>query len=99
VGGLAENKILAGDNRKQFHNARFGRIDIEAYAEPFDGAIGFGSEEVEGGYHPRYTISVKAYHLNVLVSMQYGTDRQEDFSVGGAWLLGEGRREGAACSD
>jgi len=67
---LAENKILTGDNGGQSSYASFGRIDIEAYAEPFDGAIDFGPEEVEGGYHCRYTSHVKAYHLGLLVSMQ-----------------------------
>jgi len=44
TGGLTENKILTGENSGQFQYAGLGSIDIEAHAEPFDGAIGFGSE-------------------------------------------------------
>jgi hypothetical protein len=76
---LTKNKILAGDGRGQFQGAGFGSIDIEAYAEPFDGAIGFGSEEIEGGYHYRYTSKLRTYHVSLLVSMQYTTDRQDGF--------------------
>jgi hypothetical protein len=47
--GLAENEIFTRNNRSQFEYARFGGIHIEAHAEPFDGAIGFGSEEIERG--------------------------------------------------
>jgi len=67
---LAENKILTRDSGGQSSYASFGRIDIEAHAEPFDGAIGFGPKEVEGSYHCRYTSYVKAYHLGLRVSMQ-----------------------------
>jgi len=46
---LAENEIFTWNNGSQFEYARFGGINIEAHAEPLDGAIGFGSEEIERG--------------------------------------------------
>jgi hypothetical protein len=49
AGGLTENEIFTRNNRSQFEYARFGGINIEAHTEPFDGAVGFSSEEIERG--------------------------------------------------